>query len=68
MSLSPQYMPRFPLVSYSFYIEIPYLLGCLLLGTSAGYPMITYFTAEKLSNKGGFGLGGTNASGQVGLS
>lgn len=32
---------------------------------SAGYPIITYFTKPKLSDQGGFNLGGTNASGQV---
>lgn len=30
--------------------------------------MITYFNAQKLSSNGGFGLGGINASGQVGPS
>ncbi|KAG6378626.1 glycoside hydrolase family 16 protein [Boletus reticuloceps] len=46
-------------------------VGCLfliivgLVTLFAGYPIITYFTAEKLSNNGAFGLGGINASGQV---
>ncbi|KAG9317367.1 beta-glucan synthesis-associated [Chiua virens] len=46
-------------------------VGCLFLVVTslvtlfAGYPMMTYFTAYKLSNNGGFGLGGINASGQI---
>ncbi|KAF8559193.1 glycoside hydrolase family 16 protein [Imleria badia] len=46
-------------------------VGCLfliivsLVTLFAGYPMITYFTAKKLSNNGAFGLGGINASGQI---
>ncbi|EMD40941.1 glycoside hydrolase family 16 protein [Gelatoporia subvermispora B] len=31
----------------------------------AGYPIITYYTSNKLSNNGGFNLGGINATGQV---
>jgi len=46
-------------------------LGCLLiLGTGlvslfAGYPLITYFTRHPLSTKGGFNIGGINATGQI---
>ena len=32
--------------------------------SSAGYPMISYFTKHPLSYAGGFNLGGINASGQ----
>lgn len=34
---------------------------------SAGYPMISYFTKQSLSNEGGFNIGGINASGQASL-
>ncbi|KAG1749837.1 glycoside hydrolase family 16 protein [Suillus paluster] len=46
-------------------------LGCLiflavgLVTLFAGYPMISYFTKQSLSNEGGFNLGGINASGQI---
>ncbi|KAH7887543.1 glycoside hydrolase family 16 protein [Phlebopus sp. FC_14] len=46
-------------------------LGCLMLicvslvTLFAGYPMISYFTRNKLGNNGGFNLGGINASGQI---
>jgi len=30
-----------------------------------GYPILSHFTETKMSNQGGFNLGGTNASGQV---
>jgi beta-glucanase (GH16 family) len=46
-------------------------LGCLVvlaMGTItlfAGYPVISHFTTRPLSNKSGFNIGGTNASGQV---
>lgn len=47
-------------------------LGCLLvlvtaiLGLFAGYPILSHFLAKsKLSNQGGFNLGGINATGQV---
>lgn len=46
-------------------------LGCIGLLTIAvvtlfaGYPIITYFTTDELSNRGGFNLGGINASGQI---
>lgn len=46
-------------------------LGCLfilavgMLALFAGYPIINHFTSNDLSNQGGFGPGGTNASGQV---
>ena len=33
--------------------------------SSAGYPMITYFSKHSLSDLGGFNLGGINGSGQV---
>ncbi|KAF5374999.1 hypothetical protein D9758_000440 [Tetrapyrgos nigripes] len=41
------------------------LLGVGLLTLFAGYPMITYFTKHTLSFRGGFNLGGINATGQV---
>ncbi|KAG1846850.1 glycoside hydrolase family 16 protein [Suillus subluteus] len=46
-------------------------LGCLILlavgmvTLFAGYPMISYFTKNSLSNEGGFNIGGINASGQI---
>ncbi|EIW86864.1 glycoside hydrolase family 16 protein [Coniophora puteana RWD-64-598 SS2] len=46
-------------------------LGCLLflvvvlLTLFAGYPLISYFTKQELSNNGGFNFGGINASGQI---
>ncbi|KAH0839837.1 glycoside hydrolase family 16 protein [Lanmaoa asiatica] len=46
-------------------------VGCLfllvvgLVTLFAGYPMITYFNTSQMSNNGGFGLGGINASGQI---
>ncbi|KAG1757744.1 glycoside hydrolase family 16 protein [Suillus lakei] len=46
-------------------------LGCLIflalgmLTLFAGYPMISYFTKQALSNEGGFNIGGINASGQI---
>jgi hypothetical protein len=33
--------------------------------TSAGYPLISYFTKTNLSTLGGFNIGGINASGQI---
>lgn len=38
-------------------------VGLLLL--FAGYPVLTYFRTSDEGNKGGFNMGGTNASGQV---
>ncbi|KAK7676909.1 hypothetical protein QCA50_020165 [Cerrena zonata] len=39
---------------------------CLVLITFfAGYPIITHFTSQQLSNLGAFNLGGINGSGQV---
>ncbi|KAN0059702.1 hypothetical protein ACQY0O_008274 [Thecaphora frezii] len=43
------------------------LLALGLLGLFAGYPIITYVERVTVSRKGGYGLGGTNASGQVPL-
>ncbi|SPO38112.1 related to KRE6 - glucan synthase subunit [Pseudozyma flocculosa] len=43
------------------------LLAMGLLALFAGYPVISFLERDVLSNKGGFGLGGTNASGQVPL-
>lgn len=46
-------------------------LGCLIflavgmVTLFAGYPMISYFTKQSLSNEGGFNIGGINASGQI---
>ncbi|KAK7045955.1 hypothetical protein VNI00_006950 [Paramarasmius palmivorus] len=46
-------------------------LGCLILlivgilTLFAGYPLITYFTRREQSTRGGFNLGGVNASGQI---
>ncbi|KAI9574771.1 glycoside hydrolase family 16 protein [Boletus coccyginus] len=46
-------------------------VGCLFLVIAclvtlfAGWPMIAYFNSPELSNNGGFGLGGINASGQI---
>ncbi|KAG2150172.1 glycoside hydrolase family 16 protein [Suillus cothurnatus] len=46
-------------------------LGCLIflavgmVTLFAGYPMISYFTKQALSNEGGFNIGGINASGQI---
>ncbi|KAG1828322.1 glycoside hydrolase family 16 protein [Suillus variegatus] len=46
-------------------------LGCLIflavgmVSLFAGYPMISYFTKQSLSNEGGFNIGGINASGQI---
>ncbi|KAF4618464.1 hypothetical protein D9613_009885 [Agrocybe pediades] len=37
--------------------------GCMML--FAGYPIISHFTSVKMSNQGGFNLGGTNGTGQV---
>ncbi|THU80069.1 beta-glucan synthesis-associated [Dendrothele bispora CBS 962.96] len=41
------------------------LLGLLLLGLFAGFPVASYFTKKIMSTNGGFNLGGTNATGQV---
>lgn len=41
------------------------LLACGLLALFAGYPIISALTKDTTSTKGGFSLGGTNASGQV---
>jgi hypothetical protein len=41
------------------------VLGCGLLGLFAGYPVVSYALGPHISTKGGFNLGGTNASGQV---
>ncbi|TFK62967.1 glycoside hydrolase family 16 protein [Pluteus cervinus] len=46
-------------------------LGCLallvlgLMALFAGYPLASYFTETKQTTKGGFNLGGINASGQI---
>ncbi|KAH7930678.1 glycoside hydrolase family 16 protein [Leucogyrophana mollusca] len=46
-------------------------LGCLIIlcvgiiTLFAGYPIISYFTRQSMSNQGGFNLGGINASGQI---
>lgn len=48
----------FPLFLLSF---------CLEPLSSAGYPIISFFTTTPLSTMGGFNLGGTNATGQVGF-
>jgi len=46
-------------------------LGCLFVVAAGiitlfgGYPIISHFLKNKLSDQGGFGLGGTNATGQV---
>lgn len=41
------------------------LLGAGILCLFAGYPIISYFTRDNGGNKGGYNLGGTNASGQI---
>jgi len=51
------------------------LVSCIVLGWecyrlnfifySAGYPLVTHFTSKMQSTKGGFNLGGINATGQV---
>ncbi|OCH92193.1 beta-glucan synthesis-associated [Obba rivulosa] len=41
------------------------LLCAAVLLLFAGYPIISYFTSHKLSNNGGFNIGGINATGQV---
>jgi hypothetical protein len=37
----------------------------MLIISSAGYPLITYFTKHSLATFGGFNIGGINATGQV---
>ena len=46
----------------------PYLPAHVYALNSAGYPVITFFTKQPLSRQGGFNFGGTNSSGQVGIS
>lgn len=41
------------------------ILGAGLLALFAGYPIISEYTRNKESTKGGFNLGGVNASGQI---
>jgi len=43
----------------------PSVLLTLTLLFSAGYPLISHFTAKPMSTNGGFNLGGINATGQV---
>lgn len=43
------------------------LLAAGILCLFAGYPIIAYFTGPNANNKGAFGLGGTNGTGQIGL-
>lgn len=42
-----------------------FILGLALVMLFAGYPILTYFLHNPESLKGGFNLGGSNASGQV---
>lgn len=42
-----------------------FILACGLLMLFAGYPILTVILEIKESNKGGFNIGGTNASGQI---
>ncbi|KAK7444002.1 hypothetical protein VKT23_015399 [Stygiomarasmius scandens] len=41
------------------------ILGVGLLTLFAGYPLVTHFTSKMQSTKGGFNLGGINATGQI---
>lgn len=40
------------------------LIGGVLM-LFLGYPLIVHFVERQTSNKGGFNLGGTNATGQI---
>jgi len=46
-------------------------LGCLivlatgLISLFAGFPLVSFFTRQKLTTNGGFGVGGINATGQL---
>jgi hypothetical protein len=39
----------------------------MLTACSAGYPIIHYLETKPMSKNGAFNVGGTNATGQVGL-
>lgn len=41
------------------------ILGAGILALFAGYPIISYYASNNGGNKGGYNLGGTNASGQI---
>lgn len=61
-----QGLPCFsPLASAAVNISVLLLLALILVSLFLGYPVLSYLFTEVIGHHGGFGLGGTNATGQI---